>query len=330
MAAEKTTDQTWKVVRTTEKLKPAHQPTKPAPAEPERVTVRVTKALTDYSPRAIRDSINQKLGSTVVAKVAISQKENFVITLLPNYRAIEFIEQRPRWESAFEAYGIQGAEQPSTWIKLLAHGVPTRDFDLNQFKAEVETFNPSIRVKGSPRWLNKPSEEKRAGSVVFSVATEAEKRAAVGNGLIIAGITVKVEAMKFFTATTQCFRCQGFNHNPQTCTNKYKCRLCAGNHPTRHHKCSTCSASGTYSHLRAKCSNYSGPHTANHTECEVYRAIKARKPTTGSTEGPVASHVTDRTMDRTTGPLTDFTGDVVMEINPQPTGLRDPQTHDQW
>ena len=79
-------------MRTTEKPKPAYQPIKPAPAEPERVTVRVTKALTDYSPRAIRDSINQKLGSTVVAKVAISQKKNFVITLLPNYRTIEFIE----------------------------------------------------------------------------------------------------------------------------------------------------------------------------------------------------------------------------------------------
>ena len=55
------------------------------------------------------------------------------------------------------------------------HGVPTRDFDLGLFKAEVETFNPNVRVKGLPRWLNKLSEEKRAGSVVFVVATEAEK-----------------------------------------------------------------------------------------------------------------------------------------------------------
>ena len=55
---------------------------------------------------AIRDTINQKLGSTIVAKVATLQKNNFVITLLPNYRAIEFINQKPSWESTFEAYSI--------------------------------------------------------------------------------------------------------------------------------------------------------------------------------------------------------------------------------
>ena len=71
----------------------------------------------------------------------------------------------------------------------------------------METFNLDIKVKGSPRWLIQPSDEKRASSVVFSVATEAEKRAYIRKGLIIAGITAKVEAVKAYTATTQCFRC---------------------------------------------------------------------------------------------------------------------------
>ena len=57
-------------------------------------------------------------------------------------------------------------------------------------------------MKGLPRWLNKPSEEKRASSIVFAVATEAEKQVAIRNELIIAGITVKVEAAKAFTTTT--------------------------------------------------------------------------------------------------------------------------------
>jgi len=40
---------------------------------------------------------------------------------------------------------------------LIAHGVPTKDFNLDLFSSEVETFNPSIRVKGSPKWLNLPT-----------------------------------------------------------------------------------------------------------------------------------------------------------------------------
>jgi len=43
----------------------------------------------------IRNAINQKLKNTIVAKVATSQKDNFVITLLLNYTTAEFIEKRP-------------------------------------------------------------------------------------------------------------------------------------------------------------------------------------------------------------------------------------------
>ena len=100
---------------------------------------------------AIRNELNQKLKSTIVAKVATSQKDNFVITLLSNYTAADFLEKRPLWQSAFQAYSVQGVEEPSTWIKLIAHGVPTNDFDLGLFTDEVSTFNPNVRVKGSPR-----------------------------------------------------------------------------------------------------------------------------------------------------------------------------------
>ena len=138
----------------------------------------------------------------MVAKVATLQKNNFVITLLPNYQAIEFINQRFSQESTFEAYGIQGVEEPSLQLKLIAHRVPIRDFNLSLFTAEVETYNLNVRVKGIPRWLNQPSENKRAGSVVFSVATEAKKQTCIQKGLTIAGITAKVEAVKALTATT--------------------------------------------------------------------------------------------------------------------------------
>ena len=178
IAAKKPTEQHGKPA--VSKPQPTQKPNQlPKSIGPGKVTVRVTRGPTDYSPMAIRNAINQKLGSIMVAKVATSQRNNFVITLLPNYYAAEFIGKKPLWQSAFEAYGIQGVEEPSTWLKLIAHGVPTRDFNLGLFKAEVETFNPNVRVKGSPRWLNQPSQEKRAGSVVFTVATEAEKQTCI-------------------------------------------------------------------------------------------------------------------------------------------------------
>ena len=93
-AAPKPTEQPWKVVESTKKPRPT-QPPKSKLKEPERVTVRVAKAPIDYSPLAIRNQLNQKLKSTIVAKVATSQKDNFVITLLSNYTAAEFISQKP-------------------------------------------------------------------------------------------------------------------------------------------------------------------------------------------------------------------------------------------
>ena len=217
--------------------------------------------------------------------------------------------------------------------------MPTKDFDLGLFKAKVETFNPNVRVKGSPRWLNQPSPEKRTSSVVFSVATEAEKQTCIRKGLIVAGITVKVEAAKAFTTTTQYFRYQGYNHNPQTCKNRPKYRLYAGNHFTRHHKCSTCSASGTCSHVQLLCSNCSGPHPANDIGCEVYQAIKARRPTKGPTTGPTIGSTTGSitgptiglTIGSTTGPIVgSFEEDTEMEAGPQTTGPKDLQLHDGW
>ena len=95
MAAKKPTEQPWKVVQPIKKPRATQQPQPPKPTESERVTVRVTKGPADYSPMAIRNAINQKLKSTIVAKVATSQKDNFVITLLSNHTAAEFIEKRP-------------------------------------------------------------------------------------------------------------------------------------------------------------------------------------------------------------------------------------------
>jgi hypothetical protein len=141
--------------------------------------------------------------------------------------------------------------------------------------------------------------------VVFAVATEAQKQTLIQKGLIIAGITAKVEALKAFTPTTQCFWCQGFNHNPRTCRKRPKCRLCAGGHPTRQHKCNTCEASGACDHLRPKCSNCGGAHPANDLKCEVYRAVRA--PKGGSRGVSTRGRPGGRTRDRTGGRTRSYT-----------------------
>jgi hypothetical protein len=106
IAAQKPTEEPWKVVESTKKPRSTQQPSKTKPKEPERVIVRVSKGPTDYSPLAIRNELNQKLKSIMVAKVATSQKDNFVITLLPNHTAAEFMSQESYWLSTFESYGI--------------------------------------------------------------------------------------------------------------------------------------------------------------------------------------------------------------------------------
>ena len=148
------------------------------------------------------------------------------------------------------------------------------------------------------------------------MAIEAEKQAVIRNGLIIISITVKVEAAKAFTATTQYFRYQGYNHNPRTYKNESKYRLYAGNHSIWYHKCSTYNASGTYSHLQPLYSNYKGPHLTNHTEYEVYQAIKARRPIKSLT-----SSKTNSIIGFITNPIRDSEGDIGMNGS-QPIGSK--------
>ena len=100
---------------------------------------------------------------------------------------------------------METIEEPTSWVKLVAHGVPVlQEIDaISIFQQEVETFNP-VKVKGSPRWLKQPAEEKRAGSVVFAVPTEEEANYSRKNGLYIAGVRVKVAVYKAYTNKTQC------------------------------------------------------------------------------------------------------------------------------
>jgi hypothetical protein len=224
----------------------------------------------------MRNQINKALRATVVAIVTKSVKGNVVLTTTKDYSANYLLEKQAAWQHVFDGMEVKSAEKPTTWIKLVAHGVPARPFaDLSLLKDECSTFNP-VKVIGSPIWLTTPEKrkEKRAGSVMLSVSTEAERKHCLKEGLIIAGERVRVVNYKAYSPKTQCYRCQGYSHNPTTCHKAIRCRLCAENHHTRDHKCATCNSSDLCSHTEAKCTNCNGNHTANSIECEIFRSIK--------------------------------------------------------
>ena len=230
-------------------------------------------------PVSLRNQINKAIQATAVATVTRSTKGNIVLTTTKNHSADHLLEKTASWQHVFDGLQVKSAEKPSTWIRLVAHAIPTQLFggptDLNVIRDEIHTFNP-IKVSGSVGWLTAPDKRqgKRASSIVFTVITEAERKHCLKNGLFIAGEKVQVVNYKAYSPKTQCYRCQGFGHNPATCRKPIKCRLCAGNHHTRDHKCITCNSSNLCGHTEAKCTNCNGNHTANSTECEIFRSIK--------------------------------------------------------
>ena len=229
---------------------------------------------TRIQSHALRNNMNKTLGATAVASIELSARGNIVITTNKPYTAKQLLAKINEWKHNFNEYHVEATEVPTSWVKLVAHGVPVlQDIDaVGIFQQEVETFNP-IKVKGSPRWLRQPTGEKRAGSVVFAVPTEEEGAYSLKNGLYVAGVRVKVVAYKAFTYKTQCYRCQGFGHNPATCNKQIACAICSNKHLTRLHKCSSCAASQLCEHVTPACSNCKGKHMANNKDCEVYKAI---------------------------------------------------------
>ena len=252
---------------------------KAAPKESKgdwQVILRLNKdsARPKLPSHALRNKLNEVIGSTAVTSVELSVRGNIVITTNKPYTASQLLASVQVWKSVFGEYPVEAAEIPTSWIKLVAHGVPILpEIDtVGIFQQEAETFNP-IKIKGVPRWLKAPTADKRAGSVVFAVPTEEQATHCRKNGLFIAGVRVKVAVYKAFTNKTQCYRCQGFGHNPATCNKPIACAVCAKRHLTKMHKCNDCSASQQCEHTNLSCVNCKGNHAANNKDCEVYKAI---------------------------------------------------------
>jgi len=249
---------------------PVTKPTK-EPVRPTADTVVVVPQtpLPSIQSKNLRDELNSALKAPVVIGASLSGKGNIVIRL-KDYTADEFLNRKAEWRHVFDKISVKDVTKPEQWLKLVAY-VPVAAAD--GFVEDLRTFH-GVNVVGTPFWLKKPEEGVYSAPLCFSVRTETEKKTC-REGIWIGGVRVNVSNYRAFSKTTQCYRCQGYSHNPSLCKNRLKCRCCGGNHPTKAHRCPTCNSSALCDHLTAKCANCQGNHMANSEECEIRRALYA-------------------------------------------------------
>jgi len=294
-----------KTEKNKKKAKPSTKPTAKLTAKPKGVVL--SGRITGGNPLTVRDTVNKALGYVAVLGVTLSFKGNLVLLPKPNLEPGKALEKtEDQWLPALRALpglGEAVVTPQDQWLKLVAHGVPTRPFvkgiglDEDLFKSEARIFN-SIEIVGRPRWLANP-DGKLAGSVAFAITDEKAYKAALLKGLYIAGVKVTVQPLKAFSDKTQCFKCQGYAHNPASCR-KRACRICGENHYTKDHRCSSCLSNGNCPHITVRCVNCGGGHTANNPNCEV-RATLGISPRNGSTT-PTTTSTGSNKRPRTEGP----------------------------
>ncbi|OXV05133.1 hypothetical protein Egran_07099 [Elaphomyces granulatus] len=161
---------------------------------------------------SLRNQLNSALSTIAISTIELSARGNLVITTRAPYTAKQLLASQGEWQQVFAAYPIESAETPTSWTKLVAHGVPIlADTDiLGLFQQEAEAFNP-IEVKGAPRWLRKPRSGQQAGSIVFAVPTEDQGSYSLRKGLSIAG----VNTMSSLIASTSFIKLIQHNANKQ-------------------------------------------------------------------------------------------------------------------
>ena len=98
-------------------------------------------------------------------------------------------------------------------------------------------------------------------------------------GLDIAAMRCKVVRYKNIKPTTQCNKCQKYNHSIIACRNQISnCRICAQKHATHKHKCLNCNSNKVCAHMSFKCINCNDNHQVDNKKCVEYAAlINAKK-----------------------------------------------------
>jgi hypothetical protein len=275
IAATNATSQPWITVQP--RKKPA--PKKPAAYYQMLLTLAEGQPT---SPLLVRNKINQafqKAGITgpVVKEVAISRKNNLILTTTEGYSGEFLLQQINTWQDQLQ---VKRAQPIEAWTKIVVHGVPTT-FEgaetLQILHNEIPTYNKQ-NIVGNPYWLSKDWKSKQTSSIVVAFKTEEEAKK-IGSRITILGQSLRTERYRSTPPTTQCSNCQAFGHNANRCRNQAACQLCAESHTTTQHNCSSCSTKGKpCRHTLPKCCNCKKPHFANSKDCEIFLAITKRSP----------------------------------------------------
>ena len=193
---------------------------KPDKTTENTVVVVPQTPFTSIQSKEMRDGLNSALKAPIVIGVNLSAKGNMVLRL-KNYTADEFLSRKATWQHIFDKLPVKEVTKPEQWLKLVAY-VPVAAAD--GFVEDLKVFH-GVNVMGTPFWLKKPTEGIYSAPLCFSVKTEAEKRIC-REGVWVGGVRVNVSNYRAFSKTTQCYRCQGYSHNPSICKNRLKCRFC--------------------------------------------------------------------------------------------------------
>ena len=88
---------------------------------------------------------------------------------------------------------------------------------------------------------------------------------------------VVIKTYNSIQSSTQCIKCQKFEHTHTRCKNEIKCNICAKNHQSFDHKCHICHANSVCIHTIIKCANCEKAHQADSDECEMFNALTKHK-----------------------------------------------------
>lgn len=101
--------------------------------------------------------------------------------------------------------------------------------------------------------------------------------------VIIADLTLPVEAPRKRHLPLRCYRCQEYDHHQSSCSNVRRCNLCSANHE-RDQPCLS----------DARCANCDGPHAASSTSCPVWIAKLREKQENVRQKTPISPKITTR------------------------------------
>src|SRR5690606_32436666 len=224
----------------------------------------------------------------LVLSVTFNERGNGILTLREGCLAHQLLVFRDTVRKAFKTLNseVLSVEADQQWSKYKLHGVSTEQFGgekgMEELKAEIETYNPRIKLAMAPRWLTRPEarEGKKFSSVVITIDDQESKKL-MKRGLYVLGVNRKTE--QYFTSrpTDQCGQCLNFGHHWRQCTTKPRCKFCASAHLTKDHVCKDCGLKGkNCGHGPLKCCNCGKGHLATDPKCEIIVAARGKKATT--------------------------------------------------